>query len=207
VHRRLTEASDDEDSRSGWVRRWIGDRDEAAARELMEALHPRVAAILANHAPRSCDRDDLEQEVFLRVFRALPDYRPDRPLEHWVSRIALNVCRDAARSASRRPEARWSDLSDAERAAFDAARAPDGPDGGAAIDAGAARTLLDRLLAALSPTDRQIVALLHVEERPVAEIAALLGLSRIHVRVRAFRARTRLRRALAELDRHPVSNA
>ncbi|MBM4156154.1 MAG: RNA polymerase, partial [Lentisphaerae bacterium] len=37
------------------------------------------------------------------------------------------------------------------------------------------------------------------EERPVAEIAALLGLSRIHVRVRAFRARARLRRALADL--------
>jgi len=165
----------------------------------MEALHPRVAAILANHASRTCDRDDLEQEVFLRMFRALPGYRPDRPIEHWVSRIALNVCRDAARSASRRPEARWSDLPDAERAVFEAARAPEAPEGGTALDAEAARALLDRLLAALSPTDRQIVTLLHIEERPVAEIAALLGLSRIHVRVRAFRARARLRRALADL--------
>ena len=196
----MTEASADENSQAGWIRRWVEDHDEAAAGELMKVLHPRVAAILANHTPRGSGRDDLQQEVFLRVFRALPGYRPDRPLEHWVSRIALNVCRDAARAAARRPEWRWSDLSEAERAAFDAARAPDGPDGGGAIDAESARALLDRMMAALSPTDRQIVTLLHFEERPVAEIAALVGLSRIHVRVRAFRARARLRHALANLS-------
>lgn len=183
------------------IRRWVGSRDEGAARELMAAFYPRVAAIVAGHCPRGADREDLIQEVFLRVFRSLHRFRPERPLEHWVSRIALNVCRSRGSAQARRPEWHLSDLSEGEQAAFDAARAPEDGGPAASIEAGDARSLLLRLVAGLGGVDRQIVTLMHLEGRSVEEIASLMGMGRGTVRVRAFRARAKLRRALAALER------
>lgn len=189
------------DPEMGLVRRWLVDRDEAAARELMELLYPRVAGIVAGHLPRGMDREDLIQEVFLRVVRSLDRFRPVRPLEHWVSRIALNVCRSRGSARARRPEWRWSDLSEGEQAAFDAARATEetGPD--VEVDASNARALMLRLMAGLTPVDRQILTLLHLEGRSVEAIAELMGMGRTAVRVRAFRARGKLRAALRALEK------
>lgn len=185
----------------GLVRRWLVDRDETVARGLMEALYPRVAGIIAGHCPRSVDREDLIQEVFLRVFRSLHRFRPERPLEHWVSRIALNVCRSRGSARARRPEWHRSDLSEGEQAAFDAARAPEEGGTEAEIDANDARALMLRLMEGLVPVDRQILTLLHLEGRSVEEIASLVGMGRTAVRVRAFRARGKLRKAMEALEK------
>jgi RNA polymerase sigma-70 factor (ECF subfamily) len=56
------------------------------------------------------------------------------------------------------------------------------------------------LLARLSPTDRLVLTLLDVEERSSAEVAQVVGWSATLVRVRAFRARRRLRAAARELE-------
>ncbi len=189
------------DPEMGLVRRWLVDRDEAAARELMELLYPRIAGIVAGHLPRGMDREDLIQEVFLRVFRSLDRFRPVRPLEHWVSRIALNVCRSRGSARARRPEWRWSDLSEGEQAAFDAARAAEETGPEAEVDANDARALMLRLMAGLTPVDRQILTLLHLEGRSVEAIAELMGMGRTAVRVRAFRARGKLRAALRALGK------
>jgi len=193
----MTETARDE--WSDLARRWVESQDESAARDLMDALHPRVARIVARHVPRGADAADLEQECFLKFFRALPYHRPGQPLDHWISRIALNICRDRGRSAARRPEVRWSDLTEGERVVFDSVRAPECVAPGEGIDAVAARNLLERLMETLPPVDRQILILLHMEDRPVEAIARLLGMSRVLVRVRAHRARLRLRRALSRL--------
>jgi RNA polymerase sigma-70 factor (ECF subfamily) len=101
------------------VAAWLSHRDEAAARRLMAALHPRVAGIIRRHWTRQEEWEDLEQEAFMRVFEALPRFRREGvPLEHWVSRITLNLCRRRWRSQSRRPEWRWSDLGEGEQLAY-----------------------------------------------------------------------------------------
>jgi RNA polymerase sigma-70 factor, ECF subfamily len=165
----------------------------------MAALHPRVAGIIRRHWPRQEDWEDLEQEVFMRVFEALPRFRQDGvPLEHWVSRITLNLCRRRWRSQSRRPELRWSDLGEGGQQAFLQARQPDDPF--AQIDSREARSLMHKLLASLSADDRLILSLLHLEGKPLEEIARLTGLSRVVVKVRAFRARKKLHSALRRLE-------
>ena len=68
-------------------------------------------------------------------------------------------------------------------------------------EADAARELVDRLLAELSPDDRLVLTLLDLEQRSTAEIAQLTGWSRTLVKVRAFRARRRLRVVAERLDR------
>ena len=89
---------------------WVRNGDEAAARELMNILHPRVAAIVRHHLPPREAAEDLVQEVFVKVFRNLATFRRDLPLENWVSRIAVNTCIDRLRAHRRRPELRWTEL-------------------------------------------------------------------------------------------------
>ena len=94
----------------------LAHRDQTAASRLMAALHPQVLRIVQQHLPRGMDAQDLAQEVFVQFFRTVDRYDPARPLENWVSRLALNVCLKALRARRRRPEWRWSDLSEGEQA-------------------------------------------------------------------------------------------
>lgn len=181
-----------------WVSEWLDHQDEAAARALMAALHPQVAAIVRRHLPYRMAPEDLTQEVFVRLFRQLHRYDPGRPLENWVSRVTLNVCRDHLRARASRPELRWTDLTPGEQHAFESAAFES--DASATAAEADARALLLKILETLSADDRMIVTLLHLEERTVDEIAALTGWSRTLVKVRAFRARGRLRKALAALE-------
>ena len=178
---------------------WVARGDEEAARRVMEELHPRVAGIIRRHWARVEEWEDLEQEVFMRVFEALPRWNADgAPLEHWVSRIAMNVCRKRWRKMSRRPEWRWSDLSEGEQQAFLNAQRDDEPLEG--IETREARSLMHKLLDTLSADDRMILSLLHLEEKSLEEIAQVMGISRIVVKVRAFRARKKLHAALQRLE-------
>jgi len=65
----------------------------------------------------------------------------------------------------------------------------------------ASRELVDRLLGELNPQDRLVVSLLHMEGRTIAEIRQLTGWSTPLVKVRAFRARRKLRAVFEQLTR------
>jgi RNA polymerase sigma-70 factor (ECF subfamily) len=176
------------------VESWRNARDETAARRLVDALYPRVIRIVRNHLPFRLDEEDLAQEVFVQFFRTLDRYDPAQPLENWVSRLALNVCLKALRSRRRRPELRWGDLSEPERAVVDALLHAPTEDIASSADA---RALLFRMLDSLSAEDRLVVTLLHLEEKSLKEIQAATGWSSIVIRMRAYRARGRLRRMFA----------
>lgn len=173
-------------------------RDEAAARELVAHLHPLVMKIVRSHLPRRMDEEDLAQEVFLKIFANLSQYRGAVPLEHWVSRVAVTTCLDKLRAQKRRPEWRWADLSETEAEVLDAVlsdeKAPH------AAQALAAREVIEKLLDSLNAEDRMVVTLLDLEDRSVAEIQQLTGWSATLVKVRAFRARLKMRKQLARLE-------
>ena len=167
--------------------------DEDAARELVRHTHPLVLKLVRAHRARQLTDEDLVQEVYLTMFARLDRYTPREgvPFAHWLSRLAVNTCRDALRAESRRPRlSALSDLSaEAEAWLHSLAGEREPPPG----RAHAARELIDVLLAQLRPDDRLVLTLLDLEQRPVAEIAGLTGWSRALVKVRAFRARRRLR--------------
>jgi len=85
---------------------WLRSGSEAAARELVRRLHPRVDSIARGHLPSRESIEDLVQEAFIRAFQYLPRYDFRLPLEHWISRIVLNVCRNRFRHEASRPELR-----------------------------------------------------------------------------------------------------
>ncbi len=171
----------------------VREQDEDAARALVERLYPLVIRIVRSHLPRRTMEEDLAQEVFVKLFARLDRYadRTGIPFEHWVSRLAVRTCLDALRAERRRPEWRWGDLSEAEAVWLEFMLADEAapPDAAAA----SAREVVEKLLGQLPPDDRLVLVLLDLEQRSVKEIARLTGWSGSLVKVRAFRARRKLR--------------
>ena len=114
------------------------------------------------------------------------------------SDLAVRTCYDFLRAHQRNRETTLTDLSDPEvdwLARF--AASPE--DNSRNTDA--ARALVERILAQLSPDARLIITLLEIEDRSVKEIAQLTGWSVPLVKVRAFRARAQMKKILETLTR------
>lgn len=171
--------------------------DQQAARALIDRLYPLVAKIVQAYLPRDLAADDWMQEVFVRVLTRLDQYRADAPFEHWVSRLTVRVCLDALRARRRRRELRWADLDVREAAVVSGAASA--ADVLSPLESLAAREVVDKLLDTLSADDRVIIAMLDMEQRSVAEVAALTGRTSVGVKVRAMRARRRLRLVLEQM--------
>ena len=171
--------------------------DDDAARDLMQYLHPLVLKLVRSHRPKRESEEDLVQAVFIKIFGKLEQFSGAVPLAHWVSRIAVNTCLNQIAREKVRPEVRYADLSESEEdvitalARDEALEAPD--------QAAASRDLLERMLALLSPEDRLVIQLLHLEERSIEEVRAITGWGAPLVKVRAFRARAKLRKHLHHL--------
>jgi RNA polymerase sigma-70 factor (ECF subfamily) len=175
----------------------VRQRDQAAARELVEHLHPLVIRIVRAHLPRRVSEEDLSQEIFLKMFTRIDQYQGAVPFPHWVSRIAVTTCIDQLRAQKRRPELRWADLSETEADVLDSVMTNErdvAPD-----EAATAKELVHKLLDQLKPEDRLVIQYLDLEQRSVAEISALTGWNQTLVKVRAFRARRKLQRFYREL--------
>lgn len=171
--------------------------DERAARELLARLHPLVLKLARAHRPRRTDEEDLVQTVFMKVFTKLDQFSGAVPLEHWVSRIAVNTCLKALRYERVRPEIRLADLTEeeekvVERLATTEDELPESADA-------SSRELLGRLLDLLSAEDRLVVTLLNLQQKSVAEVRQITGWSAPLVKVRAFRARQKMKRLLEQL--------
>jgi RNA polymerase sigma-70 factor (ECF subfamily) len=179
------------------VRR-VRQQDQEAAHWLMDRLYPLVLKVVRAHLPQRTSEEDLVQTVFMKVFGNLEQYQGRVPVEHWVSRIAVNTCLNALKAEKSRPELRWSDLSDEMQHVAESLVADDSGIG--ETQGSSARELLKTLMARLNPADRLVVTLLHLEEKSVAEVQALTGWSAPLVKVRAFRARNKLRKFLSQLE-------
>ena len=141
--------------------------------------------------------EDLAQTVFMKVFANLNQYSGRAPLEHWVSRIAVNTCIKALRAEKVRPELRWADLTEDETQALDWLACSDedlSPDRSMG-----SRDLVERLLNGLKPKDRMVITMMHLEGRSIEEVRQLTGWNAAVIKVRAFRARAKLRKALDKL--------
>ena len=154
--------------------------DHAAFAELVRRHQHRVFRLAGRFFRHREDVEDVAQETFLVAWRRLGTYAARAPFEHWISRVCLRLCY-ARLSANRRRE---EPLGDQEMAA-------PAHDLSAAVD-------IERLLAQLPPSDRFVLLLLDGEGWSVKEIAVRLGWSVANVKVRAFRARRRLRRLLED---------
>ena len=170
--------------------------DDAALRELFRLHAPWLAARLRTVLP-AADVEDVLQETFLAVWKGAAGYRPEGPVGGWIWGIAR---RQTALFLRRRGPTALS-LLDSDGLRPDPARALGPADGSAddPADAVLARAEIAEAVAALGPegsADREVWRLMYVEDRPVAEVARLMGVPQGTVKSRAHRARRLLRAAL-----------
>jgi len=134
--------------------------------------------------------------IFIKLFQKLSQFSGKVPLEHWVSRIAVNTCLNQIATEKVRPELRHADLSADEQAVVENLAATTGdlaPD-----QQFASRQLVEHLLDLLKPAERLVIDLLYLQGRSVDEIRRITGWSTSLIKVRAFRARRKMK---DQLDR------
>jgi RNA polymerase sigma-70 factor (ECF subfamily) len=169
----------------------VRQRDEEAARLLMNHLYPQVIKLVRAYLPRRTSEEDLAQSVFMKIFARLDQYSGHVPLEHWVSRITINTCLNQLASEKVRPELRWADLSEEQCDALDNLPAS----GNAApLDALAAREVVENLLSQLPPRDRLLMTLLYLDGHTPREVQKITGWNGTLIRGRAFQARRKLKK-------------
>ncbi len=171
--------------------------DDEAARELVQRLYPLVAKIVRSHRPPRAAEEDLCQMIFIKMFQKLPQFSGAVPLEHWVSRIAVNTCLNQIAAEKARPELRRADLTQEQEAVVDNLAATSDELG--ADEQLVARDLVAHLLDRLRPAERLVVDLLYLQGKSVDEIHEATGWSRPLVKVRAFRARQKLKQHLTRI--------
>lgn len=167
--------------------------DGHAAEALVGHLHPLVRRLVRNHLPRRESEEDLMQEAFVKILQRLESYqeREGVPFEHWVSRVTVRTCLDALRAEKARPEWRWADLAEGEGEWMDWLLNRQAEP--ASTTASDAKALVEKLLSRLSPPDRLVITLLDLEQRSTLEISQTTGWTRPMVKMRAMRARHKLR--------------
>ena len=165
--------------------------ESAAFEQIILRYETRVMTIAARILGTRDDARDVAQVVFLRAFKYLHRLDLRKPLEPWLIRITVNVCRDAARSKRRR------------RDTFVTVERPEAVDRSADIHAGLVRkqerVILHRALDELPDKVRLAIVLRDVEGLSTAEVASILGSSETTVRSQVSRGRLRLKAAVDRL--------
>ena len=172
--------------------------DDEAARALVRQLYPLVSKLVRAHRPRRTAEEDLCQMIFIKVFQKLSQFSGKVPLEHWVSRIAVNTCLNQIESERVRPELRHADLSEEEQAVVE--NLASSSDELAPDRRFASRQLVEHLLAGLKPVEQLAIDLLYLQGRSVEEIRKITGWSATLIKVRAFRARQKMKDQLAKIS-------
>lgn len=170
--------------------------DARAFELLFERHRQRVAAIAGRFFQQVSQIEEVVQETFVKAYFGLPGFSQYKvnSFAHWLARIAFNSCYDELRKQSRSREQSLSDFSDSERQELSQLTSGSGVTSVESVAIN--RDLAHKLLRLLSAEDRIVLVLLDVEGLSVAEIAHLMDWSSAKVKIRAFRARTELRRLL-----------
>jgi len=173
--------------------------DEAAFEQLVQAYSGRIWALLTRFLGASPQREDLVQEVFLRVLRSRDSYRPTARFSTWLYRIVFNLCineRERDRVRGTTVSVGRTDESSGERGGIDPAdERLETPEEGLTRDdtVRAVRAAID----ALPERQRMALILAKYEELPYIEIAEVLHSSEKAIKSMIHRARETLRISLA----------
>ena len=159
--------------------------------EIVQRHKSHVFGILYRYERDAQKLEDLAQETFVKAWRALDRYDGRAPFEHWLARTATRVALDHLRREKRRRNE--VGLPELGEDALDWLRNDDAPD---PLEARDAAELLELALRELAPQDRVVLTMLELEGRSVNEVGEAIGSTGVAVRVRAFRARAKLKRVL-----------
>jgi len=172
-------------------------RDERAFNELVKAYERRVFALVLRMLGNRAEAEDLAQEVFVQVFKAIGTFRGESKLSTWIYRIAVNLCKNRSkylrvRHANEQDEleavAERVNLGDVQKSNVSHIERPDEAMAGRQVE----KIVQDAILK-IEPGFRECLILRDVEELSYEEIEQITGLAAGTVKSRIFRARAQLK--------------
>jgi RNA polymerase sigma-70 factor (ECF subfamily) len=174
-----------------------GNRD--AYRVLMDRHFCSVTRVAFRITGNEADAEEAAQEAFLRAYNKLPSFRQDSAFSTWIMRIAMNTAINLVERRNRDLSYRAPRIAD-EPLAADTVRIAD-------KQASPEVSLLNReavslrqvAMAELTPMERTAFTLRHMEDVPMAEIAAALNITSNSAKQAVFRAVSKLRRSLTPI--------
>jgi RNA polymerase sigma factor (sigma-70 family) len=166
-----------------------------AFRELLRRHKDTLFRLIRNNVGDPEEAADLLQESFVSAFAAIHRYDSSRPFRYWLSRIALNKCRDWARRRAVR-----SFFSFARPIEADEDFESDFPGPGRDAESRAELARVEMAIALLPHTLREVLTLRTIEELSQTETAAILGVSEKAVETRLYRARAQLKSHMGALE-------
>jgi RNA polymerase sigma-70 factor (ECF subfamily) len=172
-------------------------RDERAFNDLVRAYERRVLALVLRMLGNRAEAEDLAQEVFVQVFKAIGTFRGESKLSTWIYRIAINLCKNRTkylrvRHADEQDEleavAERVPMGEVKRANVAQVARPDEMMAGKQVE-----RIVQDAIASLEPSFRECLVLRDVEELSYEEIGEITGLPAGTVKSRIHRARTQLK--------------
>jgi len=171
-------------------------KDEAAVRELVRRLNPRLFRVARGLLDSDAEAEEVVQEAYLTAFTRLQEFRGEARFATWVTRITINAAGMQRRRT--RPHEEYDTVAEKESdppqiVAFPGG-GPPGPE--AALGRAQTRGFLEAAVSGLPPDLRLVFLLREAEGMSILAIARDLRLNPITVKTRLFRARRQLRAAL-----------
>jgi RNA polymerase sigma-70 factor (ECF subfamily) len=172
-------------------------RDERAFNALVRAYEARVFGLVLRMIGDRAEAEDLSQEVFVQVFKAIATFRGESKLSTWIYRIAINLCKNRSkylRVRHTRDQAQLEAVEErgtlpvAKRAPLGQIAQPDDMLAGRQVE-----RIVQQAILELEPTFRECLVLRDVEDLRYDEIGAITGLPEGTVKSRIHRARAQLK--------------
>lgn len=171
-----------------------GDRERFA--DLISCYESHVVRIVGRRVP--ADRvEEIAHDVFVRAYFGLAQFSSDVPFDHWLAGIAVRTCYDFWRDRKREEVPVSTLTGDHHRWIEQVLAAQSDDEWRNQTGRQEAKEVLDWALSHLSPENRAVLTLVHLDGHSVREAAQLLGWSVVTVKVRAHRARHALRKILS----------
>ncbi len=172
-----------------------------AATVLYQRYYPRIYSFVSHLTYGRANAEDLTQEVFVRALKALGRFNGQYQFEHWLLRIARNLCIDEARRNVRQPA-----LTDPrELPELEGIPAPDYVWESVSRDMVA--TVVHRALQALPSRQRTVLVMREMEGMSYADIAQVVGTNPRGVEATLRRARARFRMEVSRAESAEVALA
>ncbi|MFK5922049.1 MAG: sigma-70 family RNA polymerase sigma factor [Verrucomicrobiota bacterium] len=167
--------------------------NDAAYAVLVDRYRSRVFSTASRYARNAAELEDLAQDIFIRLWKGLKTYRADAPFEHWLMTVTVRTCYDFLRKHRKRRE-REVLVDEIPSVSMSG----DGMFSGDTAEERQRRQreaweVVQNLMAKLNEKEQLVITLMELEEKSVKEVAGLTGWSESNVKVRAYRARNKMR--------------
>ena len=164
-----------------------GDVDQFAI--LIDKYKAKIFKIVSMHIPHDYV-DEVANDIFFKSYKSLKTFKNDSPFVNWLTVIAIRSCKDFWRQKYAQKDVPMSSFDEETEQTIELGidyRTPE-----TNILGDEKYKMLMKAMEHLKPVERTIISMMYAEERSVAEIASLTGMTESNVKVTAFRSRKKL---------------